>query len=964
MDGAFVDLITPPGSPARAASSAPFAPAAPTSSSAPIDLCTPPPSPGPEHSKENEVPKEAEPIAKSENKRKQPDVAAEPRNGKARALPVPTGAAEGSDDEDMEAGAAQHATVDDEDEDEEAEGAAGASSSTAPRQDPLAAVDDEDEEVQYTGRTGHNALCDFPHARFNCVAKKFCPGKEHETCSQCYCYVCDAPAAGCPQWATHCKATHGDAQSEARRRAWRQNPQPAAGGAAASSSDAGAAVPNSRREDTWSCDGMLAAIQQVYPVEAAEPAGLLSSITLRPYQKQSLAFMVNLEGDASLSVQRSVETFNVVQNHKTLKRKLRFNGVAIDWNGHPWTQLGGPTITGGWLCDEMGMGKTACITALVLARPSTAKPRDDATQLRLKATLVVCNNTLVQQWEDEVKKFAPNLRVETFYSNGNGAAKRKESALRNLKDTDVLITTPHMNFGELKKRMHFHRLVVDESHLLGGRGIDMPLGSVVKFSADHVWCVTGTPFSTSVSQLVEQAFLLGQLDSGINLRKLIRATSQREEGSHQALVDQLRRVCIRHIKAMRIGGDVALSLPEKDIQTVWLDMSDDERLLYQVASCDEGKPPWTRKNDYLSLKDLEMGIQKRRDTLSHLYDPDITGGYTLPKVFADKPPYDQHYDQSFMRSYCTVEKPSPVGRFADAAAVFLQLHEKVKVVEPVKDHRGKKVRDFDTGEWATRTKTKSVVRLDMMTKAKRLVADLKALLQTEPNMRVAIFTEHRLVQEGLKGWLAGQGPWGISEFNQKTAPLQRHKIIKEFQENTAGGAKLFVATFSVAAVGITLTAATRIFLFEPSLDPATEAQAAGRIHRLGQQSEVHIHKYAFKNSLDEAIIELHAKIAAGEVTMRDGKFPKEALAIFRRHGVADAHDLRGPSRELKQEEKAGVGPYGYHRYKDGRWGRTVQEQQCACCGRWHMLPGTSRWWGTGALTWLNGLTDDEYPRQM
>ena len=95
---------------------------------------------------------------------------------------------------------------------------------------------------------------------------------------------------------------------------------------------------------------------------------------------------------------------------------------------------------GGWLCDEMGMGKTAVVTALVLARPSTTKPRDDAMQLRLKATLVVCNNTLVQQWEDEVKKFAPNLRVETFYSNGSaGAAKRKESALRNLKDTDVLI---------------------------------------------------------------------------------------------------------------------------------------------------------------------------------------------------------------------------------------------------------------------------------------------------------------------------------------------------------------------------------------------------------------------------------------------------------------------------------------------------------------------------------------------
>lgn len=968
MANAVIDLVTPPGSPTRAASSVlPLALVAPTSSSAPIDLCTPPPSP--QRAKENEAPKAADQSAPSDNKRKQPDVAAAPRNGKARALPLRTGAAAGSDDEDdVPLGAAQHANVAEDDDDEmEVEGTADASSSTRP--DPLAAVEDDDEEVQYTGRTGHNALCDFPHARFNCVAKKFCPGKEHETCSQCYCYICDAPAAGCPQWATHCKATHGDAHSEAQRRAWRQRPQPAAGGAAASSSDAGAPVPNSRREDKWSCDGMLAAIQQVFPVEAPEPVGLLPSITLRPYQKQSLAFMVSLEGDASLSVRRSVEAFNVVQ--KDAQRKLRCvgrlgaAGPNVDWAGHPWTVLGGPTITGGWLCDEMGMGKTAVVTALVLARPSTAKPRDDASQLRLKGTLVVCNNTLVQQWEDEVKKFAPNLRVETFYSNGSaGAAKRKESALRNLKDTDVLITTPHMNFGDLKRRMHFHRLVVDESHLLGGRGIDMPLGSVVKFSADHVWCVTGTPFSTSVNQLVEQAFLLGHLDSGINLRKLIRATLERESGSHQALVDQLRRVCIRHTKAMRIGGDVALSLPEKDIQTVWLDMSEDERLLYQVASCDEGKPPWARREAYLSLKDLGVGIQKRRNALSHLYNRDISGGYTLPEYFAKSPVYASDYDCSFMRQYCSVEKPSTMGRFSDAAATFLRLHEKVTVNETLKDHKGKKIRDDSTGDWAVRKVTKSVVQLDMMTKAKRLVADLKALLQTEPNMRVAIFTEHNRVQEQLKVWLAGQGPWGISEFNQKTAPLQRHKIIKDFQANTGGGAKLFVATFSVAAVGITLTAATRIFLFEPSLDPATEAQAAGRIHRLGQQNEVHIYKYAFKDSLDEAIIELHAKIAAGEVTMRDGKFPKEALDIFRRQGVADAHDLRGPTRELKQEGSAGERPYIGYRYVNGRWGRTAQQQQCACCGRWHMVPGSSRWWGTQDLMWLNGMTDDEAPRQM
>ena len=61
------------------------------------------------------------------------------------------------------------------------------------------------------------------------------------------------------------------------------------------------------------------------------------------------------------------------------------------------------------------MGKTAVVTALVLANPSTARPcdaewnarnEDDAPLAKYKLTIVICNNTLVQQWEDEVKKVA------------------------------------------------------------------------------------------------------------------------------------------------------------------------------------------------------------------------------------------------------------------------------------------------------------------------------------------------------------------------------------------------------------------------------------------------------------------------------------------------------------------------------------------------------------------------------
>eukprot|EP00965_Chrysotila_dentata_P186949 6171826-Pleurochrysis_carterae.AAC.1 len=71
----------------------------------------------------------------------------------------------------------------------------------------------DDDEVSFVGRTGSLALFDFPHVREHCVANPWAPGAAAAArCDNCYCYVCDANASGCPEWSTHCQATHKDAK--------------------------------------------------------------------------------------------------------------------------------------------------------------------------------------------------------------------------------------------------------------------------------------------------------------------------------------------------------------------------------------------------------------------------------------------------------------------------------------------------------------------------------------------------------------------------------------------------------------------------------------------------------------------------------------------------------------------------------------------------------------------------------
>ncbi|EOD22845.1 hypothetical protein EMIHUDRAFT_59280, partial [Emiliania huxleyi CCMP1516] len=64
---------------------------------------------------------------------------------------------------------------------------------------------------------------------------------------------------------------------------------------------------------------------------------------------------------------------------------------------------------------------------------------------------------------------------------------------------------------------------------------------------------------------------------------------------------------------------------------------------------------------------------------------------------------------------------------------------------------------------------------------------------------------------------------------------------------------VLVVTLRVGAVGMTLTSANRVYLFEPAFNPAAEVQAAGRIHRLGQTKDVLVTRFVYRDSIEENI---------------------------------------------------------------------------------------------------------------
>ena len=64
---------------------------------------------------------------------------------------------------------------------------------------------------------------------------------------------------------------------------------------------------------------------------------------------------------------------------------------------------------------------------------------------------------------------------------------------------------------------------------------------------------------------------------------------------------------------------------------------------------------------------------------------------------------------------------------------------------------------------------------------------------------------------------------------------------------------ILVSSVTQGNMGINIQSATRIYLLEPSIDPATEIQVAGRIHRLGQLNDVLVRRFCFRDSIEEKI---------------------------------------------------------------------------------------------------------------
>ncbi|MEO7524435.1 MAG: SNF2-related protein [Ferruginibacter sp.] len=235
--------------------------------------------------------------------------------------------------------------------------------------------------------------------------------------------------------------------------------------------------------------------------------------------------------------------------------------------GYQWLGYLNDVGWGGILADDMGLGKT--VQALTMLDHYRTEYKG------LKA-IVVCPTTLIYNWQNEVKKFTPELTYHIHH--GNARTRDAEE----LQKHNIIITT----YGTLRSDIHmllkifFDYVILDES-----QAIKNPASKVTKaaslLTAKNRLCMSGTPLQNNTFDIFAQMnFLNPGLLGSMEFFRNEFATPIDKFGE-QEQKEHLRKLLYPFI-LRRTKEQVAKDLPEKTETILFCEMEKEQRKIYDA----------------------------------------------------------------------------------------------------------------------------------------------------------------------------------------------------------------------------------------------------------------------------------------------------------------------------------------------------------------------------------------------
>ncbi|KAF9346592.1 hypothetical protein BGX34_003776 [Mortierella sp. NVP85] len=166
---------------------------------------------------------------------------------------------------------------------------------------------------------------------------------------------------------------------------------------------------------------------------------------------------------------------------------------------------------------------------------------------------------------------------------------------------------------------------------------------------------------------------------------------------------------------------------------------------------------------------------------------------------------------------------------------------------------------------------------------------VKALLDMwqKGKHRVLLFSQTRTMLDILEKFIQSEG-YTYRRMDGTTPIQSRMGLVDEF--NARDDIYVFLLTTKVGGLGVNLTGADRVIIFDPDWNPSTDVQARERAWRLGQTRSVTIYRLMTSGTIEEKIY--HRQIFKQFLTNKILKDPKQRR-FFKSHDMADLFTLEG-----------------------------------------------------------------------
>ena len=165
-----------------------------------------------------------------------------------------------------------------------------------------------------------------------------------------------------------------------------------------------------------------------------------------------------------------------------------------------------------------------------------------------------------------------------------------------------------------------------------------------------------------------------------------------------------------------------------------------------------------------------------------------------------------------------------------------------------------------------------------------LVQQLPDLL--EKGHRVLVFSQFTGYLKSISARLSEEG---IGHLYLDGSTRNRAEVIEAF---TSGKEPVFLISLKAGGFGLNLTEADHVFIMDPWWNPAAEQQAVDRIHRIGQDKEVHVYRLVAEGTIEEKVMQLkESKAALFDAVVGEGEFASAAVT------AEDVRELFAPAVE-------------------------------------------------------------------